>query len=165
MEPSSLRNAIRLWFIQRLGNPARTLAEYLPVNLRYGGRKKTLLKYFLTTLNDYGFPKRRSGRPDEEVQWDLRKVQIDHISATALGDGIPAYEKDRLGNLTPLYGPDNAALGNRPFEEKRGAYAESPFRMTKQLAEFARWDAQRIRNREEQMVRFAVALYCRDMEI
>ena len=165
MDPDSLRKAARIWFLGRLGDPVRTLSEFLPVQLRYGGRKKTLLRYFLTTLNDYGFPKPRPGKPDEQAQWDLGKVQIDHISASALPDGIPSYEKDRLGNLTPLYGPVNAALSNRPFEEKRTAYAESPLRMTKQLAEMAEWNATWIRKREEQMVKFAVALYSRDMQM
>jgi hypothetical protein len=165
MDSESLREAVRIWFLGRLGDPARTLSEYLPVQLRYGGRKRTLLRYFLTTLNDYGFPKPQPGRPDEQAQWDLRKVQIDHISARTLPDGVPPYEKDRLGNLTPLYGPVNAALSDRPFDEKRSAYAESPLRMTKQLAEIPEWNATRIRKREEQMVKFAVALYCRDMQI
>lgn len=165
MDPSALRGEIRIWFVQRLGNPAERLSEYLPVQLRYGGRKKTLLRYFLTTLNDYGFPKPRPGKPDEEAEWDLKKVQIDHISATAVGDGIPAHEKDRLGNLTPLYGPVNAALGNSPFEEKRKAYRESPFRMTSALAEKDTWNLSSMRKREEQLVRFAAALFCRDMQV
>lgn len=165
MDPLSLREAIRIWFIGRLGDPARALSEYLPVQLRYGGRKKTLLRYFLTTLNDYGFPKPRPGKPDEQAQWNLGKVQIDHISAVARPDGVPSHEKDRLGNLTPLYGPINAALRDRSFEEKRAAYSESPFRMTKGLAEMSGWNLSAIRKREERMVAFAVALYCRDMGI
>lgn len=165
LDPVSLRGEIRIWFIQRLGNPERTLADYLPVQLRYGGRKKTLLRYFLTTLNDHGFPRSRPARPDEQAEWDLRKVQIDHISPASIADNIPAHEKDRLGNLTPLYGPVNAALGNRPFEEKRQAYRESPFRMTSALGETGSWTASSMRKREEQMVRFAVALFCRDMQV
>lgn len=165
VHPSSLNAEVRLWFIQRLGDPSRTLAGYLPLQLRYGGKKKTLLRYFLTTLNDHGFPRLRPVKPDEQALWDLGKVQIDHISAVAAADGVPAHEKDRLGNLTPLYGPVNAALSDRPFTEKRSAYAESPFRTTKALAEEEGWSLPQIRRREEQMVRFAVALYCRDMQI
>lgn len=59
----------------------------------------------------------------------------------------------------------NAALSDCPFTEKRSAYAESPFRTTKALAEEEGWSLAQIRRREEQMVRFAVALYCRDMQI
>lgn len=166
MDSSALRSEIRFWFLKELaGNPAARLSEYLPVQLRYGGRKKTLLRYFLTTLNDYGYPKPRPGKPDEEAEWDLRKVQIDHISATSVPDGIPAHEKDRLGNLTALYGPVNAALGNTPFEQKRHAYRESPFRMTRALADKDSWNLSSMREREDQLVRFAVALFCRDMQV
>jgi len=163
--PSELPQDVRLWFIQRLGDPERALSENVPIQLRYGGRKKTLLRYFLTTLNDFGFPRPNPGKPDEQAEWDLRKIQIEHISPKSLADGVAMPDKDSLGNLTPLYGPANAAMSNRPFEEKRSAYRGSPLRMTSELAEVDKWNAASIRKRQEHVVRFATKVYCRDMRI
>lgn len=164
-EPSELPADVRLWFLQQLGNPARALAENIPSQLRYGGKKKTLLRYFLTTLNDFGFPRSTAGRPDEQVVWDLRKIQIEHVSPRALADGISEFDKDKLGNLTPLYGRTNAALSNQPFAAKKTGYRDSPLRMTSHLAEVSSWDSGAIQRREEAMISFAVQLYCRDMQV
>lgn len=165
MDVAALRADVRLWFIQQLGDPERALSENLPIQLRYGGKKKTLIRYFLTTLNDFGFPKPGPGKPDEQAEWDLRKIQIEHVSPRALSDGVPSNDKDRLGNLTPLYGPVNAALSNRPFHEKKSWYRDSPLRMTSQLAELEAWNASSIRKRENAMIRFAAKVFCGDMRI
>jgi hypothetical protein len=162
---SELPNDVRLWFIQQLGNPERALAENIPIQLRYGGKKRTQLRYFLTTLNDLGFPKPSPGRPDEQAGWDLRKIQLEHVSPKSVPDGVPDHDKDRLGNLTPLYGPTNAALGNQPFAAKKAMYRDSPLRITSGLAALDKWDALSIRRREEAMVDFAVKVYCRDMRV
>src|SRR5690606_24499652 len=43
--------------------------------------------------------------------------------------------KDLVGNLLPLSGPMNAALGNRPFSQKRRSYLEdSMFKSSRQFA-------------------------------
>lgn len=161
-----LRTAVRLFFLQQLGNPTRALKEALPIQLRYGGRKKSLIRYFLTTLNDYGFP--GSGpklHPAQEAHWDLGQVQIDHISAQAIVDGIPPDDKDRLGNLTPLYGRSNSALGSRPFDSKRQVYEQSPLSMTRALATETGFTIDAINRREKAMVAFAADLFCRDMSV
>src|SRR5262249_2264709 len=128
----SLKADIREFFIQRLGNPSRALAESLPIQLRFNGRKKTVMRYFLTTVNDFGFPKDGGylAKPDEQADWNLGRIQIEHISPRSLEDGISDDDKDRLGNLTPLYGPTNASFGNQPFVVKKDRYRDSPLRMT-----------------------------------
>ncbi len=165
MNVEDLRGEVRTWFVQQLGNPKRALSESLPIQLRYNGRKVTVLRYFLTTINDYGFPAPSPRKPDEQAEWDLRKIQVEHISARNVPDGIAPDLKDRLGNLTPLYGPANAALSNRPFDEKKPAYRDSPLRMTAHLATYERWNSETILKREQAIVDFAAALFCRDMEI
>jgi hypothetical protein len=163
----SLRRDLRQFFLQQLGNPSRALSENLPINLRFAGRKKTLLRYFLTTLNDFGFSEGRDipGKPDEQAEWNLSKIQIEHISAKALVDGISPDDKDRLGNLTPLYGPTNASVGAHTFADKLREYKESPLRMTRSLAQHDRWDRDAIDQREKAMVKFASRLFCRDLDV
>ena len=72
-------------------------------------------------------------------------VHIDHIHAQTRRKSDPALtEKDnkhRLGNLTPLCGPNSAAglkgnssLSNKPFAEKLASYAASNIAMTRTVA-------------------------------
>ena len=78
---------------------------------------------------------------------------------------MPPDDKDCLGNLTPLYGPSNASLGNTPFAQKKQRYLESPLRMTHELDGYESWTVAEIDRREKDMVRFAVAHYCRDLKL
>jgi hypothetical protein len=160
----AVRQSIQEFFAIQLLNPAQRLAARLPEQLRYNGRRKTLIRYFLTTINDWGFPGGvPMSEPDIQAAWVLSDIHIDHISAQKGTDSVPELERDRLGNLTPLKGKANESLSNKPFNEKTAAYGASPLSITRALADIDEWDVKALGRREEEIVRFASRLYCRDL--
>jgi hypothetical protein len=157
--------SMREFFALRLLDPAQRFAARLPERLRYANNRKTMIRYFLTTINDWGFPEVASpwSQPDIQANWVLSDIHIDHISAQRGTDPIDAQERDRLGNLAPLKGRSNMALSNKPFNEKQATYRASPFRITRALGDLPDWTHQALTQRERDMVEFAAVLYCRDL--
>lgn len=52
-----------------------------------------------------------------------------------------------IGNLVPLTGKQNPAVGNQGWEQKRKRYEGSAFHFTKAAADVKKWDAKAIRKR------------------
>jgi hypothetical protein len=154
---------IKEFFAVALIDPRERLAARLPEQLRYHGKRKTLIRYFLTTLNDWGFPDTRVPTLDIQASWVLSDIHIDHISAQRGSDLLDDGQRDQLGNLTPLKGKDNATLGNKPFEQKLQAYRQSPLRITRALGSLDSWDFDAVAKREAEMVAFAADLFCMDL--
>ena len=125
------------FFALQLLHPAKRFAGRLPEQLRYAQRRKTPIRYFLTTVNDWGFGETDSpwNEPDIQATWVLSDIHIDHISAQRGGDSIDSLERDRLGNLTPLKGKSNMSLSNKAFTEKQEVYRASPLRITRALGD------------------------------
>jgi hypothetical protein len=156
--------SVQDFFKVQLVNPAERLAARLPERLRYHGNRKTLIRYFLTTINDWGFPASPpADDPDIQATWVLRDIHIDHISAQNGADPLSKLDRDRLGNLTPLKGRENSSLSNKPFDQKTAIYAGSPLRITRALKDLPDWTAEAVSDRERAMVEFAVELFCRDL--
>jgi hypothetical protein len=159
------KDSIQEFFAAQLLKPAEVLRRRLPEQLRYNGRRKTLIRYFLTTLNDWGYPSTAipGSEPDIQASWTLSDIHIDHISPQKGAGPIPEAERDRLGNLTALKGKSNIAASNKPFPDKLAFYGDSPLRLTRALKDVQAWDMAALEEREEAMTTFGVALYCRDL--
>jgi hypothetical protein len=160
-----VKDSIQEFFATQLLNPGDALRRRLPEQLRYNGRRKTLIRYFLTTLNDWGYSSTSSpgAVPDIQASWTLSDIHIDHISPQKGQGPIPEPERDRLGNLTALKGKSNIAASNKPFPDKLAFYGDSPLRLTRALKDLQRWDMPALEAREKAMTEFAVELYCRDL--
>lgn len=66
----------------------------------------------------------------------------------------------RIGNLTPLEAAANRSIGNRPYEEKKGAYQQSGFLITRKLAdEYHQWTPERIASRQHWLANQAAAIW------
>jgi hypothetical protein len=156
---------IQSFFAIQLLNPGQRFAARLPELLRYNGRRKTLIRYFLTTMNDWGYGEldEPPQNPDIQATWVLSDIHIDHISAQRGADLIDSSERDRLGNLTPLKGRANVSLSNKPFGDKLASYRSSPLRITRALSALPDWDLEQLERREQSMVRYATELFCREL--
>jgi hypothetical protein len=66
--------------------------------------------------------------------------------------------KDLLGNLLPLSGPMNAALGNRPFHQKKRSYLEdSMFKSSRQFArDIEKWTPKELHARGAALAEWAL---------
>lgn len=104
----------------------------------------------------------------EELWADLVALAADpdprarhYLGALVLPQDLPRFTY-RLGNLTPLEPQLNRGLGAKPFAEKRLAYAQSRFQLTRQI-EAEEWTPETIRRRQEQMARVGVAQWQLDL--
>lgn len=100
------------------------------------------------------------------------EYQVEHIWAQNTNkldltpDLKPKHEQNvhRLGNLTLASRSWNASMGNIPFEEKRDgvppgtkpSYRTSILRVQQDLALHKKWDDTKIREREDELVAFAL---------
>jgi hypothetical protein len=91
---------------------------------------------------------------------------IDHVmpqELTPAWEGVVSAEdhqalKDVWGNLVPLSMPANSEKGRKPWTEVKEYFqTETVFKTTKRLAQqYAVWNAERIRERGEQLALWAV---------
>lgn len=66
----------------------------------------------------------------------------------------------RLGNLTLLEASLNRTAGNKLFNEKRAVYAQSHFRITREIAEQnEEWTVERLAERQRRMARLATGIW------
>ena len=66
----------------------------------------------------------------------------------------------RLGNMTPLESKPNRQIGNASYTQKRAAFEESDFQMTKAIAQhYDTWDEQKIESRQKQLAKVAASIW------
>ena len=61
----------------------------------------------------------------------------------------------RLGNLAILNQSANCKMGNKPFSEKREILKDSPYPLTRRIANFPSWDAEAIEKNHKSMLELA----------
>jgi hypothetical protein len=160
-----ITSVMQEFLARQLIDPVATLRRRLPEQLRYNVGKQAHIRYFLTTVNDWGYPDSPipMNLPDTQSVWNLRNIHLDHIAPQNGPGEIPGEDLDRLGNLTPLRNVDNQGLGNNPFEMKQPVYRGSPFRITRDLSTKPAWNLEALEEREVSIVAFAVAFLSRDL--
>jgi len=97
------------------------------------------------------------------------RVHVEHIlaqspRATALAEiGVSPADTsnlvNRLGNLTLLSSRRNKQLSNRPFSEKRAAYAKSDVFLTRELASIEQWSADQIDARSHRLAAVSIDIF------
>lgn len=66
----------------------------------------------------------------------------------------------RLGNMTPLEATINRDVGNQGYEQKRAAYADSDFQITRGVAEhYDEWNETKINARQSRLARAATSIW------
>lgn len=119
-------------------------------------RRKKLLQYIIKSLE-----KDRSGR-DSRVD----SFSIEHILPQNPDESwFQSFRDDeideaiyRLGNITLLEQSRNSRLGSKPYEEKKKAYQQSSYEMTKDIVA-DEWTMSEIVKRQEMMADRAVHIW------
>ena len=129
------------------------------------GRKK-LLKYILCRLEDDANGVERQRDPETDPG------SIEHIlpqnPAGGWGDAFTATEVqaavERIGNSTLLESAINRDIGSAPYNDKRPAYEQSAYALTRQVAEMApeEWTYAFVEKRQELLARRAVQVWRSD---
>ena len=109
--------SLKQFFSEQLGNPGESLKDdAFPTLCTTTAEGRPQIRYFLTTVNDWGFPAASPLlNPDDQATWTLNQIHIDHIAPSKGTSDIPPPDRDRLGNLTPLWGRDNSSLVQQAF--------------------------------------------------
>ena len=98
---------------------------------------------------------------------DGAKHTVEHVLPENPGEHWDAFteqEQDRwiyrLGNLTLLDAARNRELGHCAFADKRAAYRQSEFQITRKLAEeYEQWTPRELRARQAWMAKQACAIW------
>ena len=99
-----------------------------------------------------------------ELNLDTSEVHIEHIMPVN-GSQWDISEEDhdaylwRLGNLMLLSGPMNISISNRPFNVKRLDYQLSKIEPNKDVALYAQWGVDEIKDRQQKLCTYAVKIW------
>jgi hypothetical protein len=128
------------------------------------GQRRKLVKYVLARLE--ADASRRDCDPDTD------SGTVEHVlpenPAEAWGEMFPREHWDshvyRLGNLALLEPSLNRAVGNAGYAEKRKAYADSRYQLTRRIAEMApeEWTPEFLEKRQRDLADRAVHLWRSD---
>lgn len=105
--------------------------------------------------------------PDHDYDFTSDAFTLEHVlpqNPQTGWDGFTDEEAEtlvyRLGNLTLMQAGANRDLGNAPYPDKRMAYEESGFAITRRLAqEYAEWTPERIASRQVWMANQATSIW------
>lgn len=144
-----------------------SLKKVIPADAEFEGEFKVatvsqahLARYYLRSLemaakgepNPYFIP-----NDDQQV------INLEHVLPKEPGANWPEFSKDaaeafykRLGNMALLRAQANSDLHSSPFREKRKAYRQSPYELTRQISEAASWTTESIEERQKQLATLAV---------
>ena len=90
-----------------------------------------------------------------DIPIDVSKITIEHIMPKKLdsywkkdlgNDAVSIHEKflKSIGNQVPLSKKWNSSLSNKVFIEKRKKYIEQQFSITREIADFEKWDEEEL---------------------
>lgn len=138
--------------------------DFSELSLSTSGQRAKLVRYVLCKIE--------SACAGLHCDWLSDPATIEHVLPENPGEGWDeAVSPDRhaqlvyrLGNLTLLDKRLNRDAGNRAFAEKRVLYAQSAYRMPRQLDEHAapEWNATTIEARQRRMAEIARSIWRAD---
>lgn len=117
-----------------------------------------LARYYLRTLE-------RAAAAEEEPYFipnNDEVINLEHILPKNPEGNWPAWSEEerrdylsRLGNLVLMRASQNGGMRSSSFEEKRAVFAESPYLLTKEVADNAEWSPRQVEHRQIRMAQFA----------
>jgi len=122
--------------------------------------KQALARYYLMTLQ-----KQSNGSNGAELvpNTDIDQVNLEHILPQTPSDAWGSIDLEtakslykRLGNMTLLKTKLNSSIGNEGFSKKKKEYKKSQFSLTKQVAQYKKWDEVEINERQKELAKLAL---------
>ena len=125
--------------------------------------RASLARYYLRSLE-------RSANEESEPWYmpneDSSIINLEHILPKKPDGNWPQFSDDhaamyvnRLGNQVLLRASENSAVGNAGFADKRLLYEESPYRLTKMIAEAADWAPEQVVARQRRLADLALTAW------
>jgi len=132
--------------------------EFMEAFVTYGDVSASRAKYLLAMLEKADEQKHQ--RPARPVDWYSRAVTLEHIlPLSAANSESTSAAVNRIGNLALLEKRLNKSAGRKPFEDKRAAYRDSSFELTKRLASKRTWRTRSITDRSRELALLAAVAW------
>jgi Protein of unknown function DUF262/Protein of unknown function (DUF1524) len=120
--------------------------------------KEYLARYYLRSLET---TIRQQPNPSWVINQDTAAVNLEHVMPknfknwTALDDETASAYLKRLGNLALLESAKNTTAGDSPFDQRKGVYTSSGFKLTEMIGECGTWGITEITERQAKMAEYA----------
>lgn len=130
-------------------------AEFVSHFIAYGDVSTSRAKYLLAMLEKADDAKNQ--RPEKAVDWHSRSITIEHVMplASVTSSEAEAAVINKIGNLALLEKRLNRSAGSKPFAEKRDAYKNSTFELTRRLAAKRIWKPKSVADRTKELAELA----------
>ncbi len=119
-----------------------------------------LARYYLRSLE--------TASKNEAKPWfmpidDATVINLEHVLPKQPEGNWPQFNHEevrlysrRLGNLALMRASDNSTVGSAAFEDKKGFYAQSPYALTSEIADYRQWTVQAIAKRQHHLAQLAL---------
>jgi hypothetical protein len=94
---------------------------------------------------------------------DKQVINLEHILPLAPEDNWPQFDKDeitiysrRIGNLALLLAKTNSDLQNGDFDRKKLIYKDSPYELTRMIAQNRAWTKNEVASRQKALAELAL---------
>ncbi len=145
---------------------AEKLKAVIPSDLQFkeafayaSSSQATISAYYLRQLE---YAKLREKDPHYVINEDKEKVNVEHImpqkpdAGWAIAPDVHKAYYKRIGNLCLMSKEKNSRMKSVVFDERKEAYANTPFLLTKEIAESVVWDEKAIVDRQKHLAELAV---------
>jgi hypothetical protein len=126
----------------------------------YTASKTALARYYMRALE---LAVKGEANPCFIPNDDRQTINLEHILPERPEGNWPQFTDDsvrasvkRLGNMALLVAKTNSDLKSASFKEKRKAYAESPYEITRMVASYSDWTEDTIAERQKALADFAL---------
>ncbi len=122
-------------------------------------RNKRIVRHLLFELERH---LHGHGYDEQSAKYTLEHILPEHPSGEwpDLAEGVQDRMIHRLGNMTLLEASANRDLGNCGYAEKRRAYENSGFGITKAVAaHYDEWNEEKLNSRQERMAKAAAEIW------
>ena len=120
----------------------------------------SMARYYLRSLE--------TAAKNEPEPWfiptdDGTVINLEHVLPKQPEDNWPQFNDDevrlhgrRLGNLALMRASDNSTVRSAALEKKRAFYAQSPYVLTSEIADYGQWTVQAIAERQAHLAKLAL---------
>ncbi len=121
--------------------------------------RQHLARYYLRSIDKY---MKDDPEPTHVAIEDVRIVNLEHVLPLtptedwAVDEETAKTAQKRLGNMALMNAKKNAQIGNLTFEEKRSAYENTAFEITRMIADYDTWGLDQINDRQQKLAAEAV---------
>jgi hypothetical protein len=145
----------------------KALADIIPVDAQFKGSfeiatvsKASLARYYLRSLE---MAAKNEATPYFIPNDDRQAINLEHVLPENPEGNWPDFDEEkvrgyskRIGNMALLLAKNNSDLKSADFVTKKAVYKDTPYDLTRQIAEMDKWTVLEIDARQKRLAELAV---------